>query len=362
MNKVLRFMLLSLSLLGYLNAGYLNSTGGQLTYFLASPTAIGNGGGFATESQELDALPLNPIIAAAKLYQSINISYLGGFDDNLHGYSLSYSLPTIIGVFSLTHTSLLAKNYPLGDFFNTQIIFSKTISTKIKFGFGLNLDYLARAKANPFGISLDISTLYESKPGEGGAQMFGFRDFKFGLLIKHLGLPNLITNASGSAAQEAWLKPLELRLGIGFNFLKVDNKKLDYKLGMGMDVAITYPFNLIFNGSLKNQLLFDNPVFQSLQLNIGFFLNSSTNVSLGYPDLPIPVTVGIVCKINVNKTRINFNYSLMPEAIDGELGTLHAFSLNLQFGQKDTTEPEIDLGTMSANETIEPSSTLPESF
>lgn len=330
-----------------------NVTGGQLLYLLASPTVIGNGGSYATETRELDALPLNPVIAADRLYQNVNVSYLSGENGEIGGYSLSYTLPTVIGVFSLAHTGFDYGEYNLDQFFNTQILFSKVITTRIKFGFGLNIDYFSQAKEYPLGISLDVSVLYESEKTL--ESTFGLGGLKIGALVKHLGLPNVVTNANG---EEGWLKPTELRAGVGFNMVNLSYSRARHLIGLSADLGVSYPLNMIGNLALKNRIIFPRGMVNSMQINIGTFIGDDS--SFGYHDL-IPFTFGFILKVNIDKTLINLNYAFVPERINNSMGLFQTFSLNLSFGKKDFDKPKINIGK-DADEKKVPRGSLPESF
>ena len=356
--KHLKILCLSLfALYQFLLSDYRNTSGGQLLYFMSSPTVTGSGGGYATETEEMDALPLNPVIAAGNLYQSVNVSYLGTPGGAFNGYSLSYSLPRSIGVFSLTHTGLLTEDYGLGDFFNTQVLFSKVISTQFKFGFGLNIDYLESAREIPLGVSLDVSVLYEAKKTL--KKGFGFGDLKVGGLIKHLGAPNIVTNSEGD---EGWLRPTEIRVGAGFNLLKANYARTRYTLGLSSDLALAiYPVNFIANLAIKNRWDLPLNILPSVHLNIGTFLPSSSAAAnpLGYPDL-FPLTLGTALKINIAKTIVHVNYALMFERIDrSRWGSLHVISLNLEFGKKDFNKPTIRLDDVDEEELVDPKNKLP---
>ena len=355
-------LLLFLTLIGIINhsfPAYQNVTGGQLLYFLSSPTVMGNAGAYATESEELDALPLNPIVAAGRLYHNVNFSYLQNFDEGANGYSVSYTLPTVIGEFSLIHSGLLTTAYGLDNFFNLQILFSKIISTEFKFAFGLKATYLPMAKESPFGVVANVSLLYESKKAL--KEKFGFGDLKLGALVKNLGLPNIVTNAAG---EEGWLEPIEIRVGAGFNILQLKFQKAGYILGLASDLAFAvYPFNFIANLAVKNNFFFSNKTFESLKINLGTFLTSqSSGDSLGYPDL-IPFTFGFTLKINIDETPIGLSYAFVPENINQNLGFIHTFSFSSEFGRRDLNKPKINLGEdLEKDEIIEAEDNLPDSF
>ena len=186
-------------------ADYDNITGSQLLHFGVSPSVLGSGGAYLTDTDSLDALPLNPAAAAGRRHYGIHFAYLG-LQDATHGFSLSAVFPTGIGVFGFSATGIDSDRYALDQYLNLQLLFAKQISTKYKFAIDMNFDLSRAAVRFPVNFYSDIVVVYESdKPL---STVFGYGEARYGFAIKNFGLPNIVTNSRG---RQVWLKPIQLR-------------------------------------------------------------------------------------------------------------------------------------------------------
>ena len=219
------FILLSVRLF----AGYQGVKGTQLIYFGLSPTITSSGGVILNTEQNMDSLGLNPMTAAGLKNIVVNTAYSGlNAKDNYsnNNFALSLSVPTKLGVFSL-FTSHYINNREMGDYYqNTQVIFSKEISTKFKTGFALNINAIGLPESSiPLGIYLNGGIAYRNKDFSFSSanpklSNLGFFNPAFSILVKGVGLPIVYKTSEGQKI----LNPGNLRLGSSFEWLKLNAK------------------------------------------------------------------------------------------------------------------------------------------
>ena len=351
-----RFILIAVILLGVRAfADYDNITGSQLLYFGVSPSILGSGGAYLTDTDSLDTLPLNPAAAAGRRHYGLHVAYLG-LEDATHGFSISAVFPTEIGVFGFSITGIDTGRYALDQYLNLQFLFAKQISTKYKFALDINFDLSRAAVRFPVNFYSDIIVVYESDKSL--SSVFGYGEARYGFAIKNFGLPNVVTNARG---RQVWLKPIQLRGAASFTYLQVRKPTWVYKSRLAFDTGFDlYPFNFLLNGAMKHIFSFSGKRLRSVAFQMGSFLATS---NLGIPRL-IPFTFGFEIDVVSKKVGIKTKYALGIENIEGELGTIHALSVEIEIGKRDFENPAIDLREMEGKDTlpVEELDPLPENF
>lgn len=308
-----------------------------------SPHALALGGAIVTEDGEHGLTALNPAVPATLLRHNLSLSYLG-LSGSYNGFSMSFSVPTLYGVFSLNYTGILSGGSSLGDLHGGSLGFAKEVSTRLRFGGQIGVDIsssspLTNATATP-GVYVDLAMIYND-PNPSRTPV-GIGHFRWGLLFKQLGLfPNVTTNNVVATIRPGF----DLRIGTSFDWLSTISAQTP---GRGFTSRILVdaslvpaPFNMTVNAGLKNTIALHAGPLAHLGLDVGGFFAFDR---IGIQRLG-PWSAGLRLGFDFKPGELEFAYALVPETVTSGGGFFHSLTLSMAFGRRDNKAPVIDTGT-----------------
>ncbi|HMB01974.1 MAG TPA: hypothetical protein VKS21_13400, partial [Spirochaetota bacterium] len=322
MKTIKKLLFLYIMLLLFISNSYAKMSyirGAELMQTGVSPVAMGLMGGYATENEYLDLLPVNPAVAAGLIRPNLLFSFSGLENSSARVSALTafYCQPTKVGIFSAGTTVIKNKKLELDTYVQPALIFTKAISTFFNFGFNIHVDFIKSLSTNVntnqpskeythTGAGLDVGMQYYDNNHLD--QPIGFGGTKIAFLIRNLGYNPRFQEIN----KKRRLKSFALQAGYSFKFIDIYGEKGGFGSRLYFDFNLQ-PLPAVFNARLLAGLKISINANQGLLDELAFI--SSFSIIEGEKIGTHKIgrwAAGVLLNLRLKFTALHLNYSITP--------------------------------------------------